>query len=111
MFKNYLCINGKKTELSEKETSESFRTFERFKLQWMLDHGHTLQELFCGMDALSRDYEDLKSIQELFIEWEQNCGFGSEIWPCYEEWLGYEAKKPDCGLIDTRIYTCYNVIE
>lgn len=29
----------------------------------------------------------------------------------YEEWLGYEAKKPDCGLIDTRIYTCYNVIE
>jgi hypothetical protein len=29
----------------------------------------------------------------------------------YEEWLDYEAKKPNCDLIDTRIYTCYNVIE
>lgn len=59
------------------------------------------------MDALSKDYEDLKNIQEFFIEWEQNCGFGSEIWPCYEEWLDYEAKKPDWGEGDISVALCY----
>ena len=46
---------------------ESFRAYECFKLQWMLDHKHTLQEL---LDV-----------------WEKDRSFGGEIWPCYEEWL------------------------
>lgn len=39
----------------EPHTPESFRAYERFKLQWMLDHKHTLQELLCELDAYSED--------------------------------------------------------
>ena len=31
-------------------------------------------------------------IQELFQEWEQDRGFGSEIWPCEAEWAECEGK-------------------
>lgn len=74
-------------------TPESFRAYERFKLKWMSDHGHTLQELFCELDELSENCQNAGSIQELFSEWERDCGFSSEVWPCYEEWLECEAKE------------------
>lgn len=74
-------------------TPESFRAYERFKLKWMADHGHTLQELFCELDELAENCQNAGSIQELFSEWERDCGFSSEVWPCYEEWLECEAKE------------------
>lgn len=74
-------------------TPESFRAYEQFKLKWMSDHGHTLQELFCELDELSENCQNAGSIQELFSEWERDCGFSSEVWPCYDEWLECEAKE------------------
>lgn len=76
----------------EPHTPESFRAYERFKLQWMLDHKHTLQELLCELDAYSEDCGDAGSMQELLDVWEKDRGFGGEMWPCYEEWLECEAK-------------------
>lgn len=72
---------------------ESFCAYERFKLQWMLDHKHTLQELLCELDAYSEDCGDAGSMQELMDVWEKDRGFGGEMWPCYEEWLECEAKS------------------
>lgn len=72
---------------------ESFRAYECFKLQWMLGHKHTLQELLCELDAYSEDCGDAGSMQELLDVWEKDRGFGGEMWPCYEEWLECEAKE------------------
>lgn len=74
-------------------TPESFRAYEQFKLKWMSDHGHTLQELFCELDAYSEDCGDAGSMQELLDVWEKDRGFGGEMCPCYEEWLECEAKE------------------
>ena len=69
--------------------------YETFQLQWMIDHGHSLHEL---MEELqSRQYDDPEDsdqistpITELFERWEQDRGFGSEIWPCEAE---YESRE------------------
>lgn len=72
--------------------------YKRFKLEWMLAHGYTLEELMQELQGIQyEDPEDSDTISrpitELFEEWEQEVGFGSEIWPCYAEYLDCEAKE------------------
>lgn len=69
--------------------------YEKFQLQWMIDHGHSLRELMEELQSLQYDDpEDSDQIStpiaELFAEWEAERGFGSEIWPCEAE---YESRK------------------
>ena len=71
--------------------------YERFQLQWMIDHGHSLRELMEELQSLQYDDpEDSDRIstpvKELFEEWEQDRGFGSEIWPCEDEYKDYEGR-------------------
>lgn len=35
---------------------------------------------------------------DLFAQWEQDCGFGSEIWACEAEWKDAEGEEPKDGL-------------
>lgn len=65
--------------------------YEKFQLKWMIDHDHSLRELMKELQSLQ--YEDPEDsdrisspITELFQEWEADRGFGSEIWPCEEEY-------------------------
>lgn len=69
--------------------------YEKFQLQWMIDHEHSLRELMEELQSLQ--YEDPEDsdristpITELFAEWEAERGFGSEIWPCEAE---YESRE------------------
>lgn len=69
--------------------------YEKFQLQWMIDHGHSLRELMEELQSLQYDDpEDSDKIStpitELFAEWEAERGFGSEIWPCEAE---YESRE------------------
>lgn len=69
--------------------------YEKFQLQWMIDHGHSLRELMEELQSLQYDDpEDSDQIStpitELFERWEQDRGFGSEIWPCEAEYEGCE---------------------
>ena len=74
--------------------------FEKYQLQWMMDHGHTLEELMCELqDMQYDDPEDSERIAtpvtELFQEWVSDRGFGSEIWPCECEFNEAEHKEAD----------------
>ena len=76
--------------------------YEKFQLQWMIEHGHSLREL---LEELERaQYEDPENdaristpITELFAEWEKDCGFGSEIWPGEAEYEDCEGKDATNG--------------
>lgn len=68
------------------------KKYEIFKLQWMLDHGYTLDDLIHELQLLQNKNQD-DSIKTLFDDWEYGYGFGSEIWPCYEEWLDCEGSE------------------
>lgn len=72
--------------------SEKQKAYERFKLQWMIDHGYTLEDLMNAMEDLKREapFVDLRMI---FDHCQFDCGFGSEIWPCYDEWIECEYKE------------------
>ena len=72
--------------------------YKRFKLEWMLAHGYTLEDLMQELQGVQYEAPEdsdtiYRPITELFEEWEQEVGFGSEIWPCYAEYLDCEAKE------------------
>lgn len=71
------------------DNSAASAAYERFKLMWMLDHGFTLEDLVRELESLRAESPDL-SIEALFHDWELECGFSSEIWPCFEEFLACE---------------------
>lgn len=83
--------------------------YEKFQLQWMIDHEHSLREL---MEELERvQYDDHENdvrmstpITELFAEWEADRGFGSEIWPCEEE---YES----CKAVERYLDELYDLVK
>lgn len=79
--------------MAEAENAE--KEYEKFKLQWMLDHGHTLEELIHELEKLREECDPSESLQSIFADWEYGYGFGSEIWPCYKEFLGCEYKEKE----------------
>lgn len=71
---------------------EKEKAYERFKLQWMLDHGHTLKELVQELERLREESDPDMSLEAIFADWEFGYGFGSEIWPCFQEYLECEGQ-------------------
>ena len=69
--------------------------YQKYQLQWMIDHGYSLQDLMRELTEFQYDDPEDSDristpISELFNEWESDRGFGSEIWVCEEEWKNCE---------------------
>lgn len=78
---------------SDEELAQLRIKYEKFKLQWMIDHGYTLESLVASLAA---DLEDSgEPLWETYQTWENETGFGSEIWPCFDEWLENERKEEE----------------
>jgi len=80
--------------------ADSRRLYERFKLQWMIDHGFTLDDLIaCMEDMICEDLSDSEvrtSLPSLFADWEYGVGFaGGFVWPCFEEYLQSDVRSGD----------------
>jgi hypothetical protein len=62
------------------------KEYEHYKLNWMIDHDITTDELFnLGMKAGVEDnYTD-------YTSWEYEEGFGGSLWSGYSEWLTEDA--------------------
>lgn len=85
---------GSKSPVFEKENEQQpGNRYEQFKLRWMLDHGYNLFDLIRELTCLQADMEPGASIEEVFAEWEHSSGFGSEIWPCFDEYSGCEGRS------------------
>ena len=74
--------------------------YEKFQLQWMISHGHSLRELMQELqDMQYDDPEDSDRIStpivDLFEEWESDRGFDSAIWPCEAEYEDCEGRTDD----------------
>ena len=76
------------------------KKYEQFKLKWMLEHGHTLKELIDELEELREESDTDETLQDIFDEWEFGYGFGSEIWPCYEEYLECEGAAEEKGFLE-----------
>lgn len=71
----------------------SHKKYERFKLQWMLDHGYTLKDLLSELEELRQESDPGTSLESIFDDWEFGYGFGSEIWPCFDEYMEVEGAE------------------
>ena len=59
--------------------------YEKYKLDWMLHHGYTLDNLISELsDCMEEANEDLPVV---FDVWESDYGFRSEIWVCFDEFI------------------------
>ena len=86
----------------EEELKPAKAKYERFKLTWMLDNNFTLADLIRELDILVADSDPSLSLKALFADWELGYGFGSQIWPCFEEFLECEYKEMEA----TRTLIC-----
>lgn len=66
--------------------------YERYRLNWMIEHGHTLPQLIRQLNRLQEECEPGTSVEELWDMWEEEYGFDGELWACYEEWKQYEGR-------------------
>lgn len=66
--------------------------YERYRLNWMIEHGHTLPQLIRQLNRLQEECEEGTSVEELWKMWEEEYGFDGELWVCYEEWAQAEGK-------------------
>ena len=73
--------------------------YEKYQLQWMIDHGFSLQDLMTELTLLQYENTDVLDpisapVDQLFKEWEQDIGFNSEIWASEAEWEDSEEAEP-----------------
>lgn len=66
--------------------------YERYKLDWMIQHKFTLNDLIRELELMQEDENatSLASLSSLYRGWEYRFGFGSEIWARYEEFMDSE---------------------
>jgi len=69
--------------------------YQKYQLQWMIDHDCSLDDLIAGMTQYQVDCKEFGRVDEIFNEWVYNVGFGGqygsgEIWACYDEWKDCE---------------------
>ena len=63
--------------------------YEKYKLDWMLSHGYTFADLMKELDIMQEESPD-NTVSQLFDDWEYGFGFASEVWACYDEFIGHE---------------------
>lgn len=67
--------------------------YEKYQLQWLIDHNHSLTELIQELeDYINQESSDIKiNLSKAFKEWESDIGFNSEIYACEKEFNNAEA--------------------
>lgn len=89
--------------------------YSRYKLQWLVNHGYSMDDLLCYMDTAYSDFLDdsggceglspsgcMDAIEEIGLD-------SAEIWPGYDEFLDNEFQRPEIvrGLLDSGQFRDY----
>lgn len=51
--------------------------YERYQLEWMIEHGHSLKEFVQVLDRV--DLDGIDSLEEAYAIWENDYGFDGEV--------------------------------
>lgn len=65
--------------------------YERYQLEWMIEHNHSLREFVQNLDLVDRD--GLEGLEDAYGFWTQDYGFGGECFACEAEWRDAEGKE------------------
>ena len=90
----YAVTNGENTPATSAALdlrTVQLRAYECFKLWWMIQHGHSVQDLLGLYSDFWGDVEADSEGEQDFADYIMETGFsGGEIWPCFNEFLGCE---------------------
>lgn len=88
-------IENAKTELMRYHTTivENilYAAYERYKLQWMIDHKKTLEQLISALQTQMTD--GAETIYKAYDEFQMGQGFAGELWVCEQEFRETEAQN------------------
>lgn len=67
----------------DENAAKNTERYQSYKLQWMLDHGHTLEEIFRELYMIQKEYledgESCPSIWTLLDRWERILGLVENV--------------------------------
>lgn len=73
------------------------KQYEKFKLEWIISHGYTIQDIFNILDEIYEGYilhDDIApKPSALFEDFECDYGFEQNLYPSFSEWLDNENNK------------------
>lgn len=78
--------------------------YEKYKTEWMLEHGITMNEFIRVLDNYCIEQEqegaEFNSIEDVLDSFETDSnGFDGEMWACYDEWEDNEFFEELCDRV------------
>ena len=82
--------------------------YERYKTEWMLEHGITMDEFIRVLDNFRIEQEqdgvEFNSIEDVVNSFEvYSKGFDGENWACYDEWQDEEFFEELCDRVRDKV--------
>lgn len=68
--------------------------YEKYRLDWMKRHNHTITELIRALDQMQSDLPE-ESVSDLFDNFDNNYGFDGELWACFDEFMETEFRDDE----------------
>ena len=81
--------------------------YEKYKTEWMLEHGITMSEFIRVLDNYRTEQEqdgvEFNSIEDVLDSFEADSnGFDGEMWACYDEWECTEFFEELCDRVNDK---------
>lgn len=81
-------------KLSSEEESTVLNAYEKYQLEWMIEHGFSLGDLMGALDEYSREGmdangvhpADMATLPQTFDDWAFDKGFDGALWSSEPEW-------------------------
>lgn len=77
------------------EKSIARKLYERYQLDWMIQHGYSVNDLIHEIDEEEKDFDGNASAEEIYGDWEFGTGFGGSLWVYFDEFLDNEFKETE----------------
>lgn len=89
-------------------TNKMVSLYEKYKTEWMLEHGITMSEFVRVLDNYRTEQEqdgvEFNSIKDVLDSFEADSnGFDGEMWACYDEWEENEFFEELCDRIRDKV--------
>lgn len=85
--------------------------YQKYQLQWMLDHNYSLEDLINRLQEIQEDINlspsnesQLQTIRYIFSEFETTGFTGAELWACEDEWENNDKLVLDDSLTEQEIF-------
>ncbi|MGF7012010.1 hypothetical protein M2146_002564 [Lachnospiraceae bacterium PF1-22] len=69
----------------QKVRIQSMSNYEKYQLEWLIEHEHSIEELIANLDAYAARRKEVlpdneENIAEIFKNWTDECGFKGQLW-------------------------------